>query len=133
MKKKKPIAIVAAVLVALTALAGWRAFSVPPRFNQDDIARIKLGMTKDDVVAILGCPPGGYDGYFGDHDVEGQIQRGVPNADLIGPQKNGETWACRGTAVEVCFYDDKVSLIQPLIARPAEGWWMRCWRRIMRK
>ena len=133
MNKKKAVAILLGVLVVFTALVGWWAFSLPPRFSRDDIARIKLGMTKDDVVMILGCPPGGYDGYIGDHDVEGQIKRGVRGKDLIMPQKNGEIWACRGGAVEVCFYDGKVSLIQPLTARPAEGWWIRGWRRIMRK
>jgi hypothetical protein len=31
-----------------------------PRFGADKFERLRLGMTEDEVVAILGCPPGDY-------------------------------------------------------------------------
>ena len=119
-----------AIIVGCATWAAWRAFTVPPRFGEEEIAKIRLGMTREEVVQILGCPPGGYDGYVGDYDVAGQIAR--HEAPLQMPQKNGETWACRGAAVEVCFCLGKVSRIQRPTATTQEFWLRRLWRRIAR-
>jgi hypothetical protein len=46
--------------VALVALAAvWRT-RYPPRFNEEQFRRLELGMTGQEVVEVLGCPPGDY-------------------------------------------------------------------------
>ena len=127
-RKRRLFLVLLAVVAAGALFTGWRALRAPSRFSEADIAKLQLGMTRMEVISILGCEPGGYDGYVGDYDIPGQIER--QEAKIIGPQLNGEIWACRGAAVEVCFIDDKVSKIQRPGVKPHEHWLLRLWRRL---
>ena len=128
-KRRRVLLVVLLLTAAGILFVVWHSFAFPPRFTDADIAKIKLGMTRDEVLEILG-PPGGYDGYWVDYDLPGQLARQVPK--LMGPQMNGEVWACRAAAVEVCFYDDKVSLIQRPAPKEQQSWPRRLWRRLTR-
>jgi hypothetical protein len=56
----------AAVAVCLALVVGWATWPVPQRdpVNRANIKRIRAGMTRAEVEAVLGVPPGDYTTIF---------------------------------------------------------------------
>lgn len=74
-------------LVALAAALPWLILQAdPPRFSEKQCREIRAGMTRIEVIAVLGAPPGDYTDGTGDYRiiVGGQIMdgSGVPTEQL---------------------------------------------------
>ncbi len=61
MKKRHVICLLSFFLLAVAAATTlWFLFPHEPRFTEEQCDLLSSGMTKEEVIALLGCPPGDY-------------------------------------------------------------------------
>jgi hypothetical protein len=60
MTKRRQLLVALVAVAGLTLLAGWWYFVRPPGINRRGFDRIRTGMSRPEVEALLGGPPGDY-------------------------------------------------------------------------
>jgi hypothetical protein len=80
----------AIALLVVGAMLGYWFMQPHPRIDEETLAKITSGMTEDEVIAIIGAPPGNY-GY------------GEPIYDWSGPGQQTKHWWGRDAAILVTF------------------------------
>jgi outer membrane protein assembly factor BamE (lipoprotein component of BamABCDE complex) len=112
------------LLLVLTTLAGTAVFlavwwsASAHAITPENVARIKPGMTRAELVALMGAPPGSYDGAV--------FQT---TGSTIVSDDDPDVWVSRRAAVKVFFDDDqRVTLMIHGQSGVREGWFARCRR-----
>jgi hypothetical protein len=113
------------LLLSLITLAGTAVFLAVwvsannHAISPENVARIKPGMTRPEVVAVMGVPPGRYDGAVF-----------VSIGSTMVLDDDPDVWVSRHAAVKVFFDDDqRVTLVihgVPVVEN--EAWLTRCRR-----
>lgn len=115
MRKKWLLSVLALALLALAA-GLFVAWNTPPRLTQEQYDRISVGMTLEEVEAILKCPPGVYS----QSDVLLPLDKWISDAEKPKPQASHHDWAAdttdpvshgRTALVIRVFFDDEGRVI----------------------
>lgn len=118
----------AAALVAVGVAVWW---GTRPRVCEATMRQVRGGMTRDQIVATLGGPPGVY-GEFS----EGAIERAAADVEQLrrlradrGLPSDGDVWVCRDGVLYVRFVNDRADDVRriPYYRPRSEGWFVR-WR-----
>ena len=87
MKYRRLFALMALLLTAACAVILPYFFLASHRFTKEQFNRLGEGMTKGEVISVLGSPPGDYTAGKGDYRVKAdsgvEHARGVPGADAL--------------------------------------------------
>jgi hypothetical protein len=105
--KKRIIVVTLLVLVAGVAAAGLGIFWDDGQFSASQCARLREGMTQDEVATILGSPPGDHTHGAGRYRLlseEGEIVEILVVSE--NPERLKRCWCGQSSAIEVFFDDD---------------------------
>jgi hypothetical protein len=99
---RKRIVICSLTFLALAAgsFAAFWFLQPRPRIDEQAFARIEHGMTEQQVIDIIGAPPGNYG--VG----EGELNPFNVSTFWIFPEKSVKTWLGRDKAIQIGFADD---------------------------
>jgi hypothetical protein len=91
-----------ALVLSLMAVLSWLHWPSPPKHNISTLGyeQIRLGMTEQEVVTILGVPSGDYGSGQGEILEYGDF---TMNSHLIRTDPKGKKWLAGCLAITVCF------------------------------
>src|SRR5713226_622730 len=124
MKTRRKFLMLLTLLVVFAAFAaGWFVFSANQRVTRAQIERLELGMTEEEIAAILRAPP--------DHVVDGRTIIGG-GGSMAGPNWSEmdavKVWQGRESVTIGFGVDGKSRLIESRYVFDSTSTWDRIWR-----
>jgi hypothetical protein len=116
----KRIVLVGIVLVFIL-LSSWYLSNMPPRINEQTYAKIRAGMTKNDVIALIGAPPGRYGG-SNSSEKEYRHAKFLGSRDLVVLGVTSCWWEDDRSEICVQFGVDGRILSKGFADAPPPGW-----------